>query len=184
MNPRPLSSGPWYAAPRFLATAAALVIVLFTVEAYFAIVVRRNDFNYHRRSGAAFLAGEPYATGNVTYPVSRIMMNAALAVLPNRPTRAVCYLLALAALAASWRIWSRLSEPGAATPSPAALAAGLLTLGLYWAYVVRDLDECGLQLFLLFLFSAAAWCLVQGWAVLAGFFLAWAAHYKVTPILC
>jgi hypothetical protein len=49
--------------------------------------------------------------------------------------------------------------------------------------VLRDLDDCGLQIFLLAMASAAAWALVQGQPTRAGFWLGSAAAYKLTPML-
>jgi len=50
-------------------------------------------------------------------------------------------------------------------------------------FLLRDLDECGLQLLLLGLLSAAAYALARGRAVTSGGFLAAAATYKATPML-
>ncbi|MCI0377599.1 MAG: DUF2029 domain-containing protein, partial [Gemmataceae bacterium] len=63
--------------------------------------------------------------------------------------------------------------------SVAALAAAATAL----PFLLRDLDECGLQIFLLVMLSVAGWALARRRPLACGFCLATAAAYKVTPFL-
>ena len=114
-------------------------------------------------------------------------MNAALALAPYRLTRAIVYCLALAGLLACYRIWSglaaRTNQPGAQATGATTRAAAMLAVILLLPYVIRDLDECGLQLILLFLLTMAAWALSRGKSVQTGFWLGTAVCYKMTPLL-
>jgi hypothetical protein len=164
--------------------AFLLLVVVLAAEAFLAIFVRDNDFMCHRWMGEAFLAGDPYGKGNVIYPVGRAMMNVLLAVGPLRPTRAICFGFALAALAACYWIWGRLAQGrNPVDPQRLTTKAAALTTVLVFAYLLRDLDECGLQLLWVFFLSAGAYALAVGRPAWSGFWLATGATYKVTPIL-
>jgi hypothetical protein len=153
-------------------------------EGYIAIFLRQNDFVCHRNVGTAFLQGDPYGNGNEIYPVGRALMNALLAIGPYHLTRAVCYVLAIMALGVCYRLWRRLAHfSGTVTPAVDA-AAGLGTVLLTFPFLLRDLDECGMQIFLLFFLTVAGYGLARGRTCRAGFWLATAAVYKVTPVLC
>ncbi len=65
------------------------------------------------------------------------------------------------------------------SPAPWALAAALV-----FPYVLRDLDECGLQIFMLFMLTAAGYAVHRGRSASAGFWLGTAITYKMTPVLC
>ena len=59
----------------------------------------------------------------------------------------------------------------------------MLTLLVLLPFIIRDLDECGLQIILLLLCSLAAAAFQRRRMVLSGFWLAAAATYKATPLL-
>ena len=64
-----------------------------------------------------------------------------------------------------------------------AIAAAVGSLALLFPYVLRDLDECGLQTLLLFMLSAAMYALVRGRPAMCGLWLGLATTYKVMPLL-
>jgi hypothetical protein len=167
---------------RRIVIGVALTILL--VEAYIAIFRRENDFVFHRQLGSQFLLGTPYALGGDWYPLPRVMINGLLAAPPNFVARGLSYFGAVLLLVWSVRRWSRWAdESRELTPGQtfaAHTAAGIVLL----PYLLRDLDECGLQLFLLFFLTAGGWALHQGRSVQAGFWLATAAVYKVVPLVC
>jgi hypothetical protein len=173
----------WYTSPRFRRTTLLLLLLVACIEGAFAIFFRKNDFLLHVYVGQAFLEGVPYGRSQAMYPVGRSLMNALLAIAPLRLTRAVCFLLALLAIWACYRTWSRLAQSAAPAPQAVTTAAALLTALGTLAYMLRDLDECGLQLYLLFFLSAAASALSRGRSAWTGFWLATAVTYKVTPFL-
>jgi hypothetical protein len=112
------------------------------------------------------------------------MMNTVLAIGPLYTTRAVFYGLAVLALWACYRIWSKLANGAAPAEASVNRTAALGTLLLAFTFVLRDLDECGLQTFVLFFLSAAGLGLAAGKRVTSGFWLGTAAVYKVSPALC
>jgi hypothetical protein len=176
----------WHDRPSLRRAAVALLLILALVEGVFAILLRRTDILIHRHNGQAFLAGDPYGPAHVPreiYPVARCMMNALLAIGPLRLTLATCYVLALAAILACYRIWRRLAEQHQQTAPRVTAIAALGTILLASPFVLRDLDECGLQTFTLFFLSAAGLALASGKVRWAGFWLATAAVYKVSPVL-
>ena len=63
-----------------------------------------------------------------------------------------------------------------------AFAATALGLGIALPWFTRDLDDCGLQLILLFMLTCGAWWTLRRRAILAGLMVAMAITYKVTPI--
>ena len=177
------SSTPWFGTASFRRNALCLLAIVTLIEGYFAICRRDNDFVCHRQVGAAFLAGDPYGNGNEIYPVGRAMMNSLLALGPYRPTRVVCFVLALAALVACYRMWKQLAPEIGAHHPQLGFAAAFFTCLLFLPYVVRDLDECGLQIYTLFFLTAGGFALWHGRRAQSGFWLATAATYKVAPLL-
>ncbi|MBL9091276.1 MAG: DUF2029 domain-containing protein [Planctomycetaceae bacterium] len=167
---------------RRIVIGVALAILL--VEAYIAIFRRENDFVFHRQLGGQFLLGTPYALGGDWYPLPRVMINALIAAPPNYVARGLSYFGAVLLLlwsARSWQRWASETHALASGQSFAAFcAAGVVLL----PYLLRDLDECGLQLFLLFFLTAGGWALHRGRSIQAGFWLATAAVYKVVPLVC
>jgi hypothetical protein len=160
------------------------VLLLVVVgEGILTVCCRDGDFLWHRRIGAECLAGQVSGGTNVSYPVGRSVMDALLALAPYRLTRAAFYLLALLAVFGCWRTWRRLAEASAPAPAAVTTAAAAFTGLLLLCYVVRDLDECGLQLFLLFFLTAALAALLAGRDARAGFWLATAVTYKAAPLL-
>jgi hypothetical protein len=160
-----------------------LLLGVLLVEGYIAVLCRQNDFAWHRRVGQAFLDGAPYAAGCDLYPLARVMMNAGLALVPNLAARIACYVLAVAALLGTMHLWRTRIACHDAEDCRRAGWAWLIASVLVFPFILRDLDECGLQLFLLFFLTAAGTALMQARHALCGFWLATAVSYKSLPIL-
>lgn len=175
-------SEPWYQSRRFRQVAVALFALIVIAEGIVAIGFRENDFAWHLELGRNFLAGDPLKRGE-WYPVFRPMLNAIPASLPDPYGRALCYLLAIPALIGSLLLWNRIATVRRPVASSVAFAAGAFTLALLYPYVIRDLDDCGLQIYLLLFLAIGGWCVVNGRSFFAGLSLAVAASYKTTPVL-
>ncbi|MBI1900784.1 MAG: DUF2029 domain-containing protein [Planctomycetia bacterium] len=164
--------------------AAWIVLaVALLVEAYFAVFVRRNDFVCHYNFGRDFLAGNPYGhLGNI-YPLARAMFNGLLS-LPNYyVSRAICLAAAVAGLAWSLWTWRRVAQAGRPIAPSLQFPTVLVSLIILAPLLIRDLDECGLQLLLLTMLTAGMAAVHSGRPGWAGFWLAAAASYKANPIL-
>ena len=160
-----------------------LLAVFAVAEGVNGIFFRDNDLEVHRNYGLAFLEGDPYGNSGVHYLPSRMMINASTAWLPYRLNRAVIYLAALAALAWTLVTWDRLANQQRLNRGDLAFASIVFTLAITATYIQRDLDDCGLQILLLFFLTAAAANLEAGRALRCGFWLGLAAVYKLTPLL-
>ena len=202
----PAPKPAWHESRHLRRTAIVVLAIIVAVEAYLAVFVRDHDFIYHYRMGQHFLAGDPYldrlnwqpvylaindqvplfvhrAAGD-WYPLARVMMNAALAVLPVYAARAACYLLAVASIAATYRMWREMAEERWPAARSLSFAAAVLAVLLLIPLVLRDLDECGLQFLLLFFLTSGGYALWRGRSAKAGFWLAAAASFKATPLIC
>lgn len=178
-------SGPWYTSARFRTVAlwlAGLCVVGCGIDAVF---LRDNDFEWHCSVGRAFLRADDstLAAGASWYPLGRRMLDVVLLVPPYRVSRAIAYGLAIVCLAVSIRLWRRMAEAQLPVDSATAFAVGTMSLVFLAPHLSRDLQECGLQLFLLAMLSAAAYALWSGRSMWAGFWLALAVTYKTTPAL-
>jgi hypothetical protein len=81
------------------------------------------------------------------------------------------------------RLWRRMAEAQWPLDSARAFAVAAFSSVALAPHLSRDLQECGLQLFLLAMLSAAAYALWSGRSIWAGFWLALAVSYKTTPAL-
>ncbi len=174
---------PWYTTRRFRVIALYVLVALTVGEGVVAICLKDNDFLWHRNLGKAFSAGKPYANGGQHYLPARTMFNAATAWLPYRADRTLVYALALGALAWTMRKWRGLAGGRQPLADSLAFATAVLTLVVCGAYLQRDLDDCGLQILLLFLLTAALASLHAGKRMWCGWWLALATAYKLTPFL-
>src|SRR5437764_2259447 len=111
------------------------------------------------------------------------MWNAGLTALSYRVSRGLSFVVGVAALWASCRIWRRLLTRPDSNHRP--LLAWLTPIALVIAgpFLLRDFDECGLQTLLLLLLSAGAYAMSRGHRAISGWCLAAAATYKATPLL-
>lgn len=176
-----MQASPWYASRSFRTAAIVLLFGAVVVEGIVAILFRFNDFGCHLGWGRGFLEGDPYKYGGAHYPPGRILWNAGFAALDVRLARVASYAAAIGAWIATMRIWrQRLAREHA---GERVFAAGALTFGLLYPYVIRDLDDCGLQAALLLLLTLGAGALHAGRPIAAAFWLALATTYKVTPAL-
>jgi hypothetical protein len=187
----PLGSGgsgvparrPWYETPRFRRIAELVLALVVAVEGVVAIFLRSNDWEGHRQVGILARTQGLAATPWPWYSLGRVAFDAALSLLPRLAGRALCYLLAVVALGACLYLWDRMVAREAPAEKPTVFAATVATLFATFTVWQRDLDDCGLHLFLLFFLTAAGWLLVRGRQVLAGFWLAVAIVYKTSPLL-
>lgn len=172
----------WPRSTRWLALVAAVAVVIAGI---YGIFLRTNDFSVHLRYGESFLWGNPYGFNDGTpfYPLGRLWFNAGLASLNYYASRALCYMAAIAGLALTMVMWQRMAAAAAPLPKEKWVPAIAWTLFVLSALIIRDLDECGLQLFLLFFLTAGGYCLVNRWHALSGFWIATAIVYKATPVL-
>ena len=178
------SASAWYLRWNWQRAALIGLVVVALVEGYIAVFRRDNDFLFHRNLGTAFLQGDPYGNSGEWYPVGRVMLNAGLAALDYRLSRGVSYALAIASLVGCWMMWRRMAQATRPAERTVDVAAGVATCWLLLPFIVRDLDECGLQLFLLFFLTAGAWAVMRGRNMQGGCWLALAATFKLTPLMC
>jgi hypothetical protein len=157
------------------------LVVIGVAEGVVAIALKDNDFLWHRHHGEAFLAGD---SGKDHYLPARAVFDVPLALGPYRLTRAVAYCVGLLLLLGCYLLWERMAARSVPAAPAVVRAAGFLSVFLLLPYLLRDLDECGLQLQLLFFMTIGGYALFLGRPVLSGFALAAAASYKVTPLLC
>ncbi len=173
----------WYLNPRVQTVALWVVAVVAVVEGAYAVFKRENDFNCHIAFGQHFLEGTPYRSPGNVYPLGRGMLDGLLTWGGYYPTRAVCYLLAVGSLFAIFHLWGKMTEAWFPASKPQRRAAVLFTLAALLPVIIRDLDECGLQILLVLMLTLGAYALYCGRAWQCGFWLAAAITYKATPLL-
>ena len=180
---RVLDDRPWYTTTRFQRVALAIVLAVVVIEGVVAVFFRANDFVYHFDLGTSFLEDDPYQHTKAHYTVGRAMLDGLIALLPYRLARGMCYVAAIGALTLSLWLWNRMANVLVPKSGPLALAAAFCSLGLVYPYVIRDLDECGLQIALLLLLTLAGYAVFRGRWLWAGVWLAAGVTYKTTPLL-
>jgi hypothetical protein len=173
-------SRPWFARPGFQA-AAWILVGIALIQGVVTIFYRDNDFRWHCEHGQRFLAG---IIDRDHYLPARGLLDVALAVGPYRLTAALAYLASLSMLLVCWRLWDRMAAHSATATAAMSRVAGFFAVLLLLPYLQRDLDECGLQVWLLFFLTMGGFALSRGRGLQAGFWLGTAAIYKVTPLLC
>ena len=171
--------------PRIKGALVGVAAIALAVEAYYAIFWRKNDYSVHVIYGRFFLEGDPFQSNGATafYPLARLWLNAGLASFEYYTGRALCYVAAVLSLGLTFRIWAELARKSVPLPEAKATAAIGWTVAVLLPYLIRDLDECGLQLLLLFFLSAAGYALAHRRLAQCGFWLATAIVYKATPLL-
>ena len=174
----------WFETPRFRATVLTLCAIVAVVEGGYAVFKRTNDYEVYLRFGHDFLDGEPYRSVGNFYPLARCAFQGAIAAAPKPVGKTIVYLGALLALWGTWRVWERLAEAqdGPLTP-PRRFAAAALAGAALFPFILRDLDECGLQLLCLGMLTAAGAAVHRGQAWAGGVWLAAAISFRVTPLL-
>lgn len=175
----------WSTPPRLTWLLLAVAAVAVLIEAFYGIFWRQNDYSVHILYGKFFLEGKPYQTDGATafYPLGRLWLNASLASLEYYTGRTLCYVAAVVSLGLTFRMWSELARPTVPLPARKQSAAFGWTVAVILPYLIRDLDECGLQLMLLFFLTAAGYTFAHDRKTQSGFWLGLAVVYKATPLL-
>lgn len=173
-----------WVSPHFTRWLLLALVPVLIASAIAGIFLRDNDFHWHYAQGEKVLAGRTPGDGQsggipALYLLGRMMFDAALALLPYRFARVLVWTAAVGALIHSLRLWGRLL--GWETSRQKALAV----LAVWWVlpFIYRDLDDCGLQVLTLTLFSLGAAALIARRPSAAGVWMALAASYKTTPLL-
>jgi hypothetical protein len=192
---------PRWASPRWHLIAVTVLLAIVLVEGFVAVCKRTGgDVKLHYQLGHAILAGDFFRSegprligwhyegpiiSNTRYLLGRQLISAAAASLPPRAARGVYFLAALILSAGTWICWRRLahSSDRLRTGAEVSAAAALAATGLLLPWLLRDLDECGLQLILLFFLSAAGLALTTGRRATTGFWLGLAITWKTVPVL-
>jgi len=174
---------PWYETPRFRHIAELVLALVVAGEGVVAIFLRNNDWEGHRQVGILARTQGLAATPWPWNSLGRVAFDAALSLLPRLAGRALCYMLAVVVLGACLYLWDRMVDREAPAAKPTVFAATVASLFATFTLWQRDLDDCGLHLFLLFFLTASAWYLVRGRKVFSGFWLAVAIVYKTSPAL-
>lgn len=182
-------ASPWYERAWFtkwiIYSFALLVLVKFVHSVFF----KENDFDVHLAWGLLALKGTFYADPEAfrslsfQYPPGRILIDEALALLPRLAARAIFFCAAIGTLFITRRIWRELAEQVKPASPAVEFAAASLAFLLFANWIVRDFDECGLQILLLFFLSMAAWSLYRGARIQTGAWLGLAITFKLTPVL-
>ena len=161
-------------------------VLLVLAKAVQSVFLKENDFDVHLGWGRLALRSatlDDFLRVPFQYPPGRILIDEAMAMLPRLVARAICFSAAIGSLFVTRRIWRDLAE-GMRPASPGVeFCASALAFVLLAPWVVRDFDECGLQILLLFFLSMAAWSLYRGKRVQTGAWLGLAITWKITPVL-
>jgi hypothetical protein len=158
-----------------------ILVALFVGVELYSALSRNSDFDWHYRLGEALLDGRLDQFICHWYMLGRVLFNAGLALLTTELAKLLCLLAAVLATIWSFRAWHRMARPHVS--NDIGLAAAFLTLLACFTYVQRDLDECGAQLLVVYLLTAAAWSLWRERHAAAGLCLAAAITYKTTPVI-
>lgn len=178
----------WYETAQFRRGCAIAFCVLVAVKAVHGIGFKDNDFAWHIDVGRTGLMGTPYVQANGSlvgthYPPGRVLIDTALALLPYRLARAVVFFCAIGGLLMTSRIWRRLADAMYPVSYDVHFAAAFFAFVLLGQWVVRDLDDCGLQILLLFFLTMAGWAVWRGASLAAGAWLGLAITWKSTPLI-
>ena len=173
----------WYTGERFRINVFKLIGIIIIYQSITAIFLRDNDFLWHYNHGKYFLQNDLIKHTGAPNTVGRLMMDAILGIQNYYIARTFSFVLALIALVSSLKMWIQMANENRHVSKPIAFAASVFSLGLLIHFVLRDLDDCGLQVFLLYFFTSAAYAIRSGRQILGGFWLGVAATYKATPLL-
>lgn len=172
----------WYERTTIRRALWAILFLAIVGQGFVGVLQRDNDYLWHIDRGTSFLAGGELDAVGRWYPLSRWMANAIPAALPYRVGRAMVYLTSVAALVGIVVLWDRLARRWLPGPRAIRLPAALCTVLVLHRFVLRDLDDCGIHLLLVFLLSLAIYGVVRGRTTWGGFALGAAIGYKLTPI--
>jgi len=179
----------WYEQRWFTNSVTIGFALLILIKFVHSVFFMQNDFDGHLAMGSRALRGTFYGDNDawqalfLQYPPGRILFDEFLSILPYYFVRALVFSAAIDSLFATRPIWRALAMDVKPAPSGVEFAASSCAFVLFAVWVVHDLDECGLQLLLLFMLSMAAWTLYRGARVQGGAWIALAISWKVTPWL-
>lgn len=159
-----------------------LALIFVIVEFFYAVFLRVGDFEVHRVIGQYFIDKTPYQHPNV-YLLPRIMFNALPGGMNYYVARAVFYFCAIAGLYYCIRSWVQMSQDRFPLSVEDVFRATTIAVVIMSPLLLRDLDECGLQILLLLLLTLSARSFLDGNKTRSGFYLALAVAYKSTPLL-
>ena len=182
--------GAWYEHPHYRTVVKIISGIVLVLTFYTGVIKKDGDFRNHFVLGEEFLEKHPYHVSEdhpkpvcAHYPLGRLVLDVFLTVPPYRLSRAFNWVFALIGLVLSLRLWQRMSQTPGPPRGPTFFAAATLTLLITLRWLVRDLADCGQQLFLVWMLSAAGWWLIRGKSWLARGLLGLAVTYKATPLL-
>jgi hypothetical protein len=158
---------------------ALFILAVFAAEFHNCVFRCDHDFLWHRNFGISFLNDQMYVETGHHYLPARAMLDAATAWMPYRVDRAIWFLAMCAAAGYCIRFWSLAVKPTSEKWLGPAVIAFLVAV----SYIHRDLAECGLRIFLLYLLTLAYSALVRGQPARCGIWLGIAAQYKVMPVI-
>ena len=180
---------PWYERAWFTKSVTYGFILLVLVKFVHSVFFKQNDFDWHLAYGQMALKATYYADTDAFralifhYPPGRILIDEALSLLPRLLARAIFFCAAIGALFIIRKIWRELAGKMKPASPGVEFAAAALAFLLFANWIVRDFDECGLQILLLLFLSMAAWSLYRGAAIQSGAWLGLAITFKLTPFL-
>jgi hypothetical protein len=176
-------STPWYTASWYRPVTYVFFVVILLAFAVDGILLRDNDYEWHRENGKFFLQANEDSMRGEWYLIGRRMMNASLALVPNRVSRAIVFSLAVLCLFWSIRRIAEMADQQQKVDPKTAFAATAMALTAFIPHLLRDFEECGLHIILMSILTAGAYALWSGRSILAGFWFALAATYKTSPVL-
>jgi len=180
---------PWYERGWFTQSVIYGFTLLVVVKFVHSVFFKQNDFDWHLAYGHLAFKGTYGGDTAVFhsllfhYPPGRILIDEALSLLPRLVARAMFFCAAIGSLFITCRIWRALAQRVRPATPGVEFAAAALAFLLLANWIVRDFDECGLQILLLFFLSMAAWSLYRGARITTGVWLGLAITFKLTPVL-
>jgi hypothetical protein len=148
----------WYESKLFTKSIiygfSLLVLVKFSHSVFF----KQNDFDWHLGYGYLVLKATHFSDSEAFrslifyYPPGRMLIDEALVLLPRLVARAIFFCAAIGALLITQKIWRELAQKVKPASHEIDFAAAALAFLLFAPWVVRDFDECGLQILLLFFY--------------------------------
>jgi glycosyl transferase family 87 len=180
---------PWYESDWFTKPIIYGFALLVVVKFFHSVFLKENDFDWHLAYGHSVLKAtyfgdsEAFRSLIFHYPPGRMLIDEAVALLPRLAARAIFFCAAIGSLFITQRIWRELAQKVTPASSGVEFAAAALAFLLFANWVVRDFDECGLQILLLLFLSMAVWSLFRGARIQTGAWLGLAITFKLTPVL-
>jgi Glycosyltransferase family 87 len=178
----------WYERAWFRTSITWGFVLLVLVKFVHSVFLKENDFDVHLAYGqmalnAAHGDAGPFLSLLFHYPPGRILLDEGFALLPRLVARTICFCAAIGSLFITRAIWQRLAQDVKPASPGVDFAAAALAFLLFANWVVRDFDDCGLQILLLFFLSMTAWSVFRGARIQAGAWLGLAITFKLTPVL-